>query len=115
MSDYCGDNGCVFGNPAKGMSTNGGCCCTERQMRRGVMRLRARVAELEAKYEPPPLTLKQRADALVGYWTPEEVALVRAGKCPHSVGDVNDDMTTTCVGCGKVEKLTRKQWEHLMK
>ncbi len=38
----CGDNSCVVQAP-KGMATNGGCRCNERQLRRAVQALKAKL------------------------------------------------------------------------
>lgn len=39
----CGDNGCVVNSNPGGMGTNGGCQCTERQLKRAVQVLRAQL------------------------------------------------------------------------
>jgi len=41
--DGCGDHGCVVRSNQGGMGTNGGCQCTERQLRRAVQILKARL------------------------------------------------------------------------
>lgn len=41
--DGCGDHGCVVRSNPGGMGTNGGCQCTERQLRRAVQVLKARL------------------------------------------------------------------------
>jgi len=43
----CGDNYCVLGPPEKGTGTNGGCSCFDALLlRRGVLSLRAELAEV---------------------------------------------------------------------
>lgn len=47
----CGDHGCVVRRNEGGMGTNGGCQCTDRQLRRAIQILKARLdaADLEHK------------------------------------------------------------------
>lgn len=61
----CGDNSCIFGRPI-GMGTNGGCVCTESDLRMGILHLKSALN-----------TMRQERDAAEG-----EAAGLRAAAMP---------------------------------